>query len=62
MIARPLDARVRLGLLLGNVRLQELAQQENSADSAMGFRIEAVKQDDWTITIDTRAAQKESGE
>jgi hypothetical protein len=42
--------------------LQELAQQENSADSAIGFRIEAVKQDDWTITIDTRAAQKESDE
>jgi len=42
--------------------LQELAHQESSATSAAGFRIEAVKQDDWTITIDTRVVQKESRE
>lgn len=42
--------------------LQELAQLESSPASAAGFRIEAVKRDDWTITIDTRITQKESGE
>lgn len=39
--------------------LQELARQESSAAAAAGFRIEAVKRDDWTITIDTRVTQKQ---
>lgn len=40
--------------------LRELAQLENSTQADAGFRIEAVKLDDWTITIDTRSVKRDA--
>ncbi len=42
--------------------LQQLAQLEKKTESGAGFRVEAVKRDDWTITIDTRVVKKDGGE